>query len=85
MLRHAADNSTKFQKSVANYLARKESSIGLVAKKVAEIDTRISEIAAERQSLDKRLSFLLDDDDLEMARSFRDGASKRPKVYERSE
>ena len=72
VLRHAADNSTKFKKSIANYLSRKESSIGLVTRKIAAIDTRISEIAAERQALDKRLNFLLEDNDLAMARSFRD-------------
>ena len=76
ILRHAADNSTKFQKSIANYLARKESSVALVTRRIAEVDARMSEIATERQKLDKRLSFLLDDDDLEMAKSFR-GEYKR--------
>ena len=76
VLRHAADNSTKFQKSIANYLARKESSIDLVTKKVAEVNARLAEIITERQHLDKRLSFLLNDDDLAMAQSFR-GEYKR--------
>ena len=71
VLRHAADNSTKFKKSIANYLARKESSIDLVSGKIAEVDARISAIATDRQNLDKRLSFLLNDDDLAMAQSFR--------------
>ena len=71
ILQHAADNSTKFQKSLANYLARKEGSIGLVTKKIAEVDARLAEIITERQQLDRRLSFLLNDDDLAMAQSFR--------------
>ena len=72
ILRHAYDNSAEFQKSVADYSARKESSIGLVTGKIAEIDARLYIVVDERQKLDKRLSFLLDDDDLEMAQSFRD-------------
>ena len=71
ILRHAADNSTKFQKSIANYLARKESSISIVVGKISEVDARLAEIITERQQLDKRLSFLLNDDDLTMAQSFR--------------
>ena len=77
ILRHAADNSTKFQKSIANYLARKESSIGLVTRKVAEVDARLAEIITERQHLDKRLSFLLNDDDMAMAQSFRSQYKKQ--------
>ena len=71
ILRYVADNSTKFQKSIANYLARKESSIDLVTRKVTEVDARLDEIITERQHLDQRLSFLLNDDDMAMAQSFR--------------
>ena len=39
--------------------------------KIANIDTRLGELEDERRQLDQRLNFLLDDDDLEMARSFR--------------
>ena len=77
ILRHAADNSTKFQKSIADYLACKESSIGLVTKKVAEVDARLAEIITEQQHLDKRLSFLLNDDDMAMAQSFRSQYKKQ--------
>ena len=71
ILRQVTENSPEFQRSIADYAVRKESSIGMLAGKVAEIDTRLDTVATERQSLDKRLSFLLADDDLEMAKSFR--------------
>ncbi len=76
ILRQVADNSPAFQKSLANYAARKENSIGIVAKKITEIDVQLDKVDIERKSLDKRLNFLLDDDDLEMAQSFR-GEYKR--------
>ena len=66
-----ANKSPEFQKSFADYLARKENSIGILAGKIAEIDSRLDRVTIERQGLDKRLSFLLADDDLEMAQSFR--------------
>ena len=71
ILRQVTENSPEFQRSIADYAVRKESSIGMLAGKIAEIDTRLDTVATERQSLDKRLSFLLADDDLEMAKSFR--------------
>ena len=71
ILRQVAQNSPEFQKSVADYSARKESSIGILAGKITEIDARLNKVVTERQNLDKRLSFLLEDDDLEMAQSFR--------------
>ena len=76
ILRQVADNSPAFQKSLADYAARKENSIGIVAKKITEIDVQLDKVDTERKSLDKRLNFLLDDDDLEMAQSFR-GEYKR--------
>ena len=72
ILHHVADSSPKFQKSVADYSDKKDSVIGLVVGKIAEIDTKLGEIAVERQRLDRRLNFLLEDGDLETAQSFRD-------------
>ena len=71
ILRQVVENALEFQKSIADYTARKENSIGILARKIAEIDTRLDKVMAERHSLDKRLSFLLADDDLEMAQLFR--------------
>ena len=76
ILRQVTENSPEFQKSVADYAVRKENSIGMLSQKIAEIDTRLGELESERQRLDKRLSFLLDDDDVAMAQSFR-GEYKR--------
>ena len=72
ILRQVADNSSEFQKSVADYAARKESSIDLVTGKIAEIDTRMATLATDQQNLDNRLTFLLQDGDMAMANSFRD-------------
>lgn len=71
ILRRVADNSPEFQKSVADYAARKENSCGILVGKIAKIDTRLDTVVTERQNLDKRLNFLLADDDPEMAQSFR--------------
>ena len=48
----------------------------MLAEKIADIDARLDEVMTERQNLDKRLTFLLQDGDLEMASSFR-GEYKR--------
>ena len=77
ILRQVVENAPEFQKSIADYSARKESSIGILARKIAEIDTRLDKVMAERQSLDKRLSFLLNDDDMAMAQSFRSQYKKQ--------
>ena len=76
ILRQVAENAPEFQRSIADYAARKENSIGIVAKKITEIDVQLDKVDTERKSLDKRLNFLLDDDDLAMAQSFR-GEYKR--------
>ena len=67
-----AEDSRAFQKNIADYSTRKESSIGMVSNKINEIDTKLGEIEADKRQLDKRLNFLLEDDDLEMSRSFKD-------------
>ena len=72
ILLQIAEDSRAFQKNIADYSTRKESSIGMVSSKIAEIDTKLGEIEADKRQLDKRLNFLLEDDDLEMARSFKD-------------
>ncbi len=77
ILRQVAENAPEFQKSIADYSARKDSTIDLVKGKVTEIDTKLGELEDERQRLDRRLNFLLEDDDLEMARSFRDEYKER--------
>ena len=77
ILRQVTENSPEFQKSLADYDARKENAIGILAQKIAEIDTRISELEGERRHLDKRLSFLLDDDDVAIAQSFRSDYKRR--------
>ncbi len=77
ILRQVAENAPEFQKSIADYSARKDSTIDLVKGKVTEIDTKLGELEDERQRLDRRLNFLLEDDDLEMARSFREEYKER--------
>ena len=53
--------------------------------KIANIDTRLGELENERQQLDRRLSFLLEDDDLEMARSFREEYKERVSAMKNEE
>ncbi len=77
ILLQAATNSPEFQKSIADYSDRKNSSIAVAAGKIAEIDTKLDAMATERRRLDNRLSFLLDSNNLEMAQSFRDEYSKQ--------
>ena len=77
VLRQIAENAPEFQRSLADYAARKDSSIDVATGKIADIDTRLSALSDERQRLDRRLNFLLEDDDLEMARSFRDEYKER--------
>ena len=77
ILRHVAKRSVKFQKSVASHAKQKNVAIGVVARKIVEIDTSLVKVASQRESIDKRLSFLLEGDDLEMAQTFRDEYSKQ--------
>ena len=70
-------NSPEFQASIANHSAQKATALSVTAGKIAEIDTKLGELADERQRLDRRLNFLLEDDDLEMARSFREEYKER--------
>ena len=72
ILRQVAENSPKFQKNLADYDAHKESSVEMVKGKIAEIDAKMAAVATSKQNLDNRLTFLLQDNDMEMASSFRD-------------
>ena len=76
-LQQIIENSPEFQASIANHSAQKDTAIGIVAGKVADIETRLGELEDERRKLDQRLNFLLEDDDLEMARSFREEYKER--------
>ena len=77
ILRHIAKRSVKFQKSVASHAKQKNVAIGVVARKIVEVDTSLAKVASQRESIDKRLSFLLEGDNLEMAQSFRDEYGKQ--------
>ena len=72
VLHQIAENTLEYQKSFADYSARKNISVEVTAGKIAEIDARLSEITTERQRLDRRLSFLLEGGNVEVAKSFRD-------------
>ena len=77
ILWHIAKRSVKFQKSVASHAKQKNVAIGVVAKKIVEIDTSLAKVASQRESIDKRLTFLLEGDNLEMAQTFRDEYGKQ--------
>lgn len=63
---------SEFQESIANFIGKKDNALIVVGEKINEIDSSLEEIEDKRTKLDNRLSFLLEDDDLEMARSFKD-------------
>ena len=44
----------------------------MAAGKISEIDVRLNDISTEQQRLDKRLRFLIESGDMEIAQSFRD-------------
>ena len=77
ILHQIVENTPKFQKSMADYSARKKSSVSVVARKVSEVDARLGELEDEKQRLDDRLSYLLEDGDREMAQSFRNEYKRR--------
>ena len=77
VLRQIIENSPEFQASIANHSAQKATALSVATGKITEIDTRLGELADERQHLDQRLNFLLEDDDLEMAGSFREEYKER--------
>lgn len=85
ILRQVAENAPEFQKSVADYAANKESSTDLVTGKIAEIDVQIAAIATNRQNLDNRLTFLLQDGDMEMANSFREEYKRQFSALQKEE
>ena len=85
VLHQIIENSLEFQASIANHSAQKDTAKGIVAGKVADIDTRLGELEDERRQLDQRLNFLLDDDDLEMARSFRKEYKERVSAMKNEE
>ena len=72
ILCQVVENSAEFRASAANYAEKKDSSIRTVAGKIARVDARLAELEDERRQLDRRLSFLLDGDNVEAAQSFRD-------------
>ena len=72
ILRQVIESSTAYSDSVANYLKQKDDSIGIVAGKITEIDASLGELEDEKKHLDKRLSFLLERGNQEMAQSFMD-------------
>ena len=77
ILHDIVENSAAFQKSIANYAARKDASIRAVGGKIAEIDKRLADLVLEKGKLDDRLSFLLESNNMELARSFRDEYEKQ--------
>ena len=68
-----AEDSRAFQKNIADY-SDSEGKFDRdgVKQKLLKSNTKLGEIEADKRQLDKRLNFLLENDDLEMARSFKD-------------
>ena len=85
ILLQVAENAPEFQKNVADYAANKESSTDLVTGKIAEIDVRIAAFATDRQNLDNRLTFLLQDGDMEMANFFREEYKRQFSALQKEE
>lgn len=71
ILNQIYSGASDYQNSIANYIGKKDNTLSVTREKINEVDLLLEEIKAKRAKLDSRLSFLLEDDDLEMARSFK--------------
>ena len=77
MLNHFIECSKEFQSSMSNYMSQKDDAINILTEKIDEIDTQLKEIDLERERLDKRLDFLLNDDPIEVDESLRNECRKQ--------
>ena len=56
---------------------QKDDAVNILTEKINEIDTQLKEIDLERQQLDKRLDFLLNDDPIKVDESLRSECRKQ--------
>jgi DNA invertase Pin-like site-specific DNA recombinase len=71
VLLNIVENSEKFQKSIKSMASQKLSLIDIIGQKRNELAVKLDGLEIKKEKLNKRLSFLLDDDDLEMAKDFK--------------
>lgn len=77
ILNEIIGDSNNFRNSVANFMSKRDSAVDIMKVKILEIDGRLNALDEEKAKRDKRLNFLLDDDDPEMARSFKEEYKKQ--------
>ena len=77
VLNQVARDSKEVQESLSNYLQQKDSLLKFLKDQTQQINARRSELDVERTQLDKRLNFLLADEDPKMALSFKDEYKKQ--------
>jgi DNA invertase Pin-like site-specific DNA recombinase len=66
------ENSEKFQKSIKSMSFQKTNLMDILEQKINELVVKLDGLGHEKEKLNKRLNFLLDDDDLEMAKDFKE-------------
>lgn len=62
---------------MSSYMDQKDDAVNILTEKIDEIDTQLKEIDLERERLDKRLDFLLNDDPIEVDESLRNECRKQ--------
>ncbi len=77
ILRQIVCNSDEFQQSISNFMSERDNAVDVMSAKIQEIDDRLQALDDEKAQLDKRLNFLLDDDDPDMAQSFKEEYKKQ--------
>ncbi|MFT6633725.1 MAG: chromosome segregation ATPase [Bacteriovoracaceae bacterium] len=66
------ENSENFQKSIKSMSFQKTNLMDILEQKINELVVKLDGLGHEKEKLNKRLNFLLDDDDLEMAKDFKE-------------
>ena len=77
VLRQIAQNSKEAQDNFAAYMKKKDDMTQILKDKTRQIESKLSDLSVRQADLDKRLSFLLDDESPEVALSFKKEYKKR--------
>lgn len=85
MLVHIINNSDKMQKNIKRYVGEVDTYKTTLNYRLSDISNEIEDLLAEKEKLNKRLDFLLEDSDLEEARAFKAKFKTKMKEIEERE
>ena len=71
VLSQIIENSKEFQKATTHYIGKKREALDVIKNQIQDIENRVTDLKDQKEQLDKRLNFLLDDEDPQMALSFK--------------